>query len=284
MKVLALGFVIFFYSFFTPLSAQVKSEAIEPQETIAAQNFEYDLKESSLTKMKDSKLIELAKATAWDLKTQTQIRITKVKVKELDNIESTVTFYTEKGSSTTIHAYAKNSEIYGSQGFENIKGELGERDWVLEFRTVFSVVFVLLMVAPIVLFIVIPLLLFEKSENLDNIVYDYESGTIQKKRSIKGRKSTRTLMIYMALMMCSLFTLWMINKNHDENFIGQPKQVQTTTEEKKETTHYLEEDIDYVARQLKRGDNEGAILWGVLIYAVAVLTPIVIVLKVEQKE
>ncbi len=154
----------------------------EAREGIDAVDFEYS--EKDLNQCSVETLVRKAEAHAWSLDNGNYIPIKRVEINHLDSIESLVTFYTARNTSTTIHAYASGSEIFGSKEYKNIEGRSDERDWEIQYRSIFTVVFTLLLIAPVCMSLAITILMESERAEMEKIAF----GTSKAKTKKRKRK------------------------------------------------------------------------------------------------
>ncbi|MDH6365965.1 MULTISPECIES: hypothetical protein [unclassified Breznakia] len=137
-------------------------------EGIDARDFEYN--EKNLKKLETEELIKKANALAWSTKDGNDIPIKKVEIEAIDSIESLVTFYTAKNTKTTVHAYANGTEIFSDKEYPNIEGNFNERNWEIEYRSIFTIVFLLLLITPVILSFALMVLMEHEKLKLDDII------------------------------------------------------------------------------------------------------------------
>ncbi|MGL9727693.1 hypothetical protein [Enterococcus sp. DIV0756] len=150
----------------------------EKQVGIDGRDFEYPKKENLLG-LKKEKLIELAELRIWSLEDGKPLKIDECKIETKDYVESQITFYNfEKNISKTIRAYKSGDEIYASkkytnveiQKYHNISGGPKERDWNIEYRSLFTYMILLLSVCPVILVIVLIVFIYLQTTELNKII------------------------------------------------------------------------------------------------------------------
>lgn len=151
---------------------------------------EEDIKTLSLTELK-----ERARVRAWSLIDGREVEIINVDIKELDSIESHLIFTTRSGTNLLIRAFNSGTEIFGTKAYENISGDMIERDWEIQFRTIFSIVFLLLLVAPVLITIAVVILIERERWELDR--------TLNKREPTKKRRKRKWFLILLMLSVSS---------------------------------------------------------------------------------
>lgn len=145
--------------------------------------YDFEHTEEDIKSLTVEELVKTAGVQAWSLEDGSEVAVTEVEVQELDSIERHVTFKTAKGTKLMVCAFANGTEIFGQKDYVNITGEFEERNWEIQYRTIFSVVFLLLMMAPVLLTIAIGILMGRERTELERVLKD--TGETKKKKRKK---------------------------------------------------------------------------------------------------
>lgn len=151
----------------------------EKQVGIDGRDFEYDKKENLLGLDKE-RLAEMAELRLWSLEDGKALAIDECKLETIDYVESQITFYNfEKNVSKTVHVFRSGGEIYASkrytkveiQKYNNITGNSKEREWNIEYRSLFTYMIMLLSVCPAILVIVLIVFIYLQTQELNKIIF-----------------------------------------------------------------------------------------------------------------
>jgi hypothetical protein len=269
---------------------------------IDGRDFEYE-KKVNLRGLDKEKLAEMAEVRFWSLEDGKTLAIDEFKIETLDNVESQITFYNfEKNVKKSVRAYKSGDEIHGNkkysqvklQKYKNIKGDVKERPWSIEHRTMLTYIIFFLTVSPVILVIALIIFVYIQTEQLDKIA---------RKKKIKRQL---LWLLFPALFSFSgeasaidveLHAITLIQEKAEvlakeealDNYLIEKsgikkqlssKEAATAKVDSKELTDQLNQPREqvvqvYYSRSLKVGDYENHIVPAIVLYSAVIALPFI---------
>ena len=142
-------------------------------EGIDASDFEYQIGEPP-EKLGDEQLIERANAHAWSLQDGSGIAITKTVVEKVSDYQYNISFYTGKGTGTTVQAVRIGAGILDNKEFMKVYGD-GSIDrnfnWEDRYWMSFFIALFILVIAPTLMTCVLYFELRQETRELESLLY-----------------------------------------------------------------------------------------------------------------
>lgn len=281
----------------------------QKQVGIDGRDFEYD-KKTKLLELDKEQLAEMAEVRFWSLKDGHTLAIDEMKVETLDNVESRIIFYNfEKNVTKIVHAYKSGDEIHANkkysnvrlQKYENLTGEVHERKWAIEYRTLFTYMIHLMILGSVLLVIVLVVFIYLQTQEINKIIF---------------KKSSKKLLLLLLLPALFSFSTNALAKTYDlkevfitqehasqladqnqlENYLIAESGIKDQLEKEKQTVQLDTKELvlglnqprkqvveDYRSRTLIIGDYENYIVFTIVLYCTIIALPLVYFLNKRIK-
>lgn len=281
----------------------------QKQVGIDGRDFEYD-KKINLLGLDKEQLAEMAEVRFWSLKDGHTLAIDEMKVETLDNVESRIIFYNfETNETKIVRAYKSGDEIHANkkysnvrlQKYKNITGDVQERKWAIEYRTLFTYMIHLMILGSVLLVIVLVVFIYLQTQEINKIIF---------------RKNKKKLLLLLLLPSLFSFSTNALAKTYDlkEVFLTQEQASQLADQNQLEQYLIAESGIqdqlegkhqkvqldmkelvsgmnqprkqvveDYRSRTLIIGDYENYIVFTIVLYCTIIALPLVYFLNKRIK-
>ncbi|MFV0362876.1 MAG: hypothetical protein ACK5LL_07285 [Suipraeoptans sp.] len=145
------------------------------REAIDANNFKYDA-DINIKALSRDELIYMSGASAWNLNDGSDVEITSVEVTDVYKEQYEVTFSTAKGTKVKINARIADENVFDGTDYSYSYFDIdSEGTWETKFTLWFTLSFILLSFAPIIMIFIIYILLEQSNRILKLLMKQLES-------------------------------------------------------------------------------------------------------------